>query len=88
VFLQTTNSLGQVTSFAPLQITSTFTSTLSNGGVATFTEVIANPTLSANDRASNSTQYVSLGPYYIVRETEFLIAIGFSTTRAPLLVSF
>jgi len=46
-----------VTSFAPLQITSTFTSTLSNGGIVTFTEVVANPTLSANDRASSSTQF-------------------------------
>jgi hypothetical protein len=54
VFIQTTNSLGQVTSFAPLEITSTFTSTLSNGGVETFTEVIANPTLSADERAGTT----------------------------------
>ncbi|KAI9509086.1 hypothetical protein F5148DRAFT_1190251 [Russula earlei] len=70
VFLQTTNSLGQVTSFAPLEFTSTFTSTLSNGGVVTFTEVVVNPTLIADSRAS-STQFfrnkgVVVGVFLIV----------------------
>ncbi|KAH9065725.1 hypothetical protein EDB87DRAFT_1592851 [Lactarius vividus] len=57
VFIQTTNSLGQTTSFAPPQITSTFTSTLSNGGIVTFTEVVANPTLSPNKGSSSSSQF-------------------------------
>jgi len=61
---------------------------MSNGGVVTFTQVIANPTLSANDRSRSSTQYVALGPYYIACDTEFLIATGFSTTRVLLPVSF
>jgi hypothetical protein len=56
VFIQTTNSQGQTTSFAPLQITSTFLSTLSDGGVQTFTEVIANPTLRANDSSATTSQ--------------------------------
>ncbi|KAI9460603.1 hypothetical protein BJY52DRAFT_1262693 [Lactarius psammicola] len=57
VFIQTTNNLGQTTSFAPPQITSTFTSTLSNGGVVTFTEVVANPTLSPNRGSNSSSQF-------------------------------
>ncbi|KAI9444783.1 hypothetical protein H4582DRAFT_1796689, partial [Lactarius indigo] len=47
----------QTTSFAPPQITSTFTSTLSNGGIVTFTEVVANPTLSPNKGSSSSSQF-------------------------------
>ncbi|KAI0257115.1 hypothetical protein BJV78DRAFT_1085040, partial [Lactifluus subvellereus] len=42
---------------APLEITSTFTSTLGNGGVVTFTEVVANPTLSADNRVGSGTQF-------------------------------
>ncbi|KAH8997277.1 hypothetical protein EDB92DRAFT_2112030 [Lactarius akahatsu] len=57
VFIQTTNSLGQPTSIAPPEITSTFTSTLSNGGVVTFTEVVANPTLSPNRGSNSSSQF-------------------------------
>ncbi|KAH9178695.1 hypothetical protein EDB89DRAFT_2063630 [Lactarius sanguifluus] len=57
VFIQTTNSLGQTISTAPPQITATFTSTLSDGGVVTFTEVVANPTLSPNRGSNSSSQF-------------------------------
>ncbi|KAH9081632.1 hypothetical protein EDB83DRAFT_2333945 [Lactarius deliciosus] len=57
VFIQTTNNLGQTISTAPPEITSTFTSTLSNGGVVTFTEVVANPTLSPNKGSNSSSQF-------------------------------
>jgi len=53
----TTNSLGQTTSTAPPVITSTLTSTLSNGGLVTFTEVVANPTLSPNNDSSSTSQF-------------------------------
>lgn len=64
MFVATTNSLGQSTSFAPAEVTQTFTSTLSNGGVITVTQVVANPTLSPNDRSGSGSRYVKPGVSY------------------------
>jgi hypothetical protein len=55
VFLQTTNSLGETTSFAPLEITTTIRSTKSDGEVVTFTQVISNPTVRSNNDSSGSS---------------------------------
>lgn len=58
LFETTTNSVGSTITTAPAQITSTFTSTNSDGAATTVTEIIANPTLSNNNDSSSTSQYV------------------------------
>jgi len=54
VYITTTNSQGQTIQSAPLQITTTSTSTNSDGVPSTVTQIIVNPTLSSGDGSQNS----------------------------------
>ncbi|KIM85166.1 hypothetical protein PILCRDRAFT_817153 [Piloderma croceum F 1598] len=60
-FVTTTNSLGETTTSAPAVVTQIITSTASNGVLVTKTSVVANPTLSPDDRPSGSTFFKNTG---------------------------
>ncbi|KAI0031148.1 hypothetical protein K488DRAFT_71630 [Vararia minispora EC-137] len=61
VFVQTTESNGVATSFAPSVVTSLVQSTQSNGNVVTATVIVANPTTAADQGGSGSQFFRNRG---------------------------